>query len=280
MSEQETAWRNTQHVVQMKHKGNIVIDENYRFESKSAVVRFFKAILYYVVAALLWVYNKGYLGLKVRGKCNLRAAKKLAGGGYITVSNHIHVMDCSMTSSVCLPRKTAFTSLAGNLTIPVAGALVKALGGVPIPSEAGKMRYFVNYAAQRLKRGKPLHYYPEGVLRPYSDNIYDFNRGAFYQAAKCNVPIVPIVYTERKARGIFRLYRGRKCCFTAHVLSPVMPDLMDGIGEASRKMTEYVQKLMRDTFKQYSDKIVAIDYTAKTVDAELEQCGAVGEISV
>ena len=49
--------------------------------------------------------------------------------GKVTISNHIHPMDCTMNALVNFPCRTYFTSLASNFKIPVIALTADAIAG-------------------------------------------------------------------------------------------------------------------------------------------------------
>ncbi len=44
-----------------------------------------------------------------------------------------------------------------------------------------------------LAKGRIVHFFPEGELKPYDTSLRDFKRGAFHLAAQARVPVVPAV---------------------------------------------------------------------------------------
>lgn len=255
----DAAAKSDGHVVAMPHRGEIVIGNDYGFIPKRFFWRLAAAALRIVVMPLIMLYNKLILGVRVKGRENIRLARR-AGRGVITVSNHINVMDCAMTAQVCFPRAVGLTTIQDNLTIPVAGKLVKLLGGIPIPKEPARMRHFVKFVGGRLKRNKIIHFYPEGILRPYSGRLHAFSRGAFVLSVKNGSPIVPVVYVQRRLGGLMRLYRKGKCSFTAMVLPPEYPDQTLPVREAAAALMSKVFGAMALTLRDCCEKVVDVRY--------------------
>ena len=56
---------------------------------------------------------KIFLGFKITGKENL-----IKNRGVVTVSNHIHYIDCVLIGLITFPRKTYFPTLEENFKIP------------------------------------------------------------------------------------------------------------------------------------------------------------------
>lgn len=244
------------------------------YAKKNIFVRFFGALTYQLMVFLLFFYNKVYLGLKVVGRKNLKAARKQKRG-VVSVSNHIHTMDCSMMSTVLMPSNVIFTTIEQNFNIPVARWFLVGAGAVPIHMTIAGIRHFTEFTSDKLQHKHVVHFYPEGNLTKYEEDMADFKRGAFYAAATASSPVVPVVFVMRKPRGLYKLIRRGKPCFTAHVLPALEPDASLGRNAATQDLTERTQKLMRETFAKYNDydslikyKLKMAEKLAKSSDAE------------
>ena len=55
--------------------------------------------------------------------------------GCISVCNHVHKLDCVMLACVFQDYTMQFLSLESNLHIPVAGAIVRLMGGIGLPAK-------------------------------------------------------------------------------------------------------------------------------------------------
>jgi len=110
------------------------------FGKRSKIANFFSSLFYYGIAIpLLFVYNKLVYGLKISGRKNL---KKLKKKGAISVSNHVHTLDCTMNALAMFPRKVHFTSLKSNFHIPVAGGILHFVGVIPVADKVSEMPIF------------------------------------------------------------------------------------------------------------------------------------------
>lgn len=222
------------------------------YAKKNIFVRFWRAVCYYLIVFLLYFYNKVYLGLKVRGRKNLKAARKQKRG-IVSISNHIHTMDCSMMSTVLMPYNVVFTTIEQNFEIPVAKWFVVGAGAVPIQMTISGIRHFTEFTTDKLQHNRVVHFYPEGNLTKYEEDMADFKRGAFYSAVSANAPVLPVIFVMRKSRGLYRLIRRGKPCFTAHVLPMIEPDTSLSHNAATQQLTDSAEKLMREAFAQYND---------------------------
>ena len=145
----------------------------------SLIYKILSSLLYLIAYPILFLVTKLWLGLKVEGRENLSKM----GDEYITVANHINMIDCAMIALAIFPR---------------------------IP-------YFLT-----LQRGEIVGIYPEGHLIPYYDGIREFKNGAFNFAVRNQVPILPIVFTYREPEGIIRFIK-RKPFITLTILEPEYP---------------------------------------------------------
>ena len=149
------------------------------------------AALYDAAVAILRVYVTVVHGLRVTGRENLAAVD----GPVITVSNHVHYLDCAMVAAQWRRRRTTFTAKRANFSLPVAGFLVRHLGAVPIPESPGELVAFEARLGDRLAVAEGVHFYPEGELILYDATLRPFRSGAFTYACRRGLPVVPMVLT-------------------------------------------------------------------------------------
>ena len=94
------------------------------------ITNFLQDTFYYLIAVpILFVVNKVVLGYKLIGKENI----KKVPGAKITISNHVHTIDCSMNGIVNFPQYCYFITLQSNVDLPFIGKLVRLLRAIPIP---------------------------------------------------------------------------------------------------------------------------------------------------
>ena len=103
------------------------------------VISFLKDTFYYLIAVpILFLVNKFVLGYKLIGKENI----KKVPGAKITISNHVHTIDCSMNGLVSFPQYCYFVTLQSNIDLPFIGKLVRLLRGIPIPLKISEKEKF------------------------------------------------------------------------------------------------------------------------------------------
>lgn len=188
---------------------------------KNIVFNFISNTVYYLIGwPILTFINKIFLGYKIIGKENLRKVQ----GGKVTISNHMHYLDCTMNGLMNFPNFVHFVTLESNFKIPVAGFLIKLLKAIPIPTDKSKKKHFYEYVSELLQEGETVHIYPEGELKLYNQNLMDFKKGAFVFAVENNVPVVPTVFVTTKPEGIYKYYK-KKPVISQIILEPIYPDL-------------------------------------------------------
>ena len=131
-----------------------------------------------------------------------------------------------MNGLINLPDYSYFITLESNCNIPIIGALVKLLRGIPIPTKVEEKKKTANVRTKirTIEEGETVHIYPEGEMRLYGQELLEFKKGAFAMAVESNVPIIPTVILTRKPHGIYK-YIKTKPLITHVVLEPIYPDL-------------------------------------------------------
>ena len=230
-----------EHILKMWTPFKVNIDENYKFVSNNIIFKIASNLLYFVAYIVVFLINKIFFGFKVNGIKNLWGVE----GGKITVSNHIHPMDCTMNALLNCPNKTYFTTIKSNFEIPVIRWIIKLLNAIPIPETiSGKMAFY-NAIDEILQNGKTVHFYPEASMRPYCNKIRKFKNGAFKFAVKNNTPIVPVVYTYAEPSGIRKIFK-KKPFINANILPAIYPNTKIDEKTAVEELKNEVWKSMNN----------------------------------
>lgn len=194
------------------------IDDNYEYISKNIIFNFVSTIILIPIAIILYFFNKIFLGFEIEGKEN-----KIKGSGFVSVSNHIHYLDCTLIGLINFPNKVYYPTIQENFKIPFVRHLIKLLCAIPIPKKRKHKDMFYKQINEALEKNNILHMYPEGSLWPYYENIRDFKYGSFKIAVEANKPIEPIRFVFVNPKGIQKLYK-RKKCIHAIILPAIYPD--------------------------------------------------------
>ena len=177
---------------------------------------------YYVIAIpLLFVLTRVILGARSVGRDRLPR-----GGGALTVCNHVHPLDSAVIAVTFFPRRLVFTSAPINLENRWYGGLVRLLGGVAVPPTLSGLALFFSEMELFLAKGRIVHFFPEGELKPYYTGLRDFKQGAFHLAAQARVPVVPLSIRFTPPTGLRRML-SRKPTMVLVIGEPLVPATTD-----------------------------------------------------
>ena len=227
------------HILHFWQPCKFQIDENYNFVNDNIIFNTFSNLLYLIAYPILLFITKFFYGFKIEGKENLENITS----GRVTVSNHVHPLDCTMVGLANVPQKTFFTSLETNFKIPIVRRIIKLLNTVPIPQNIKYTKSFMDSIDELLQNNKTVHFYPEGSLWPNYDKIRHFKNGAFDFAVRNNVPVVPMVIKFNKSKKINNLIRTRKN-INLVILKPIYPNRLLSRKEAILDLKNKVYEAM------------------------------------
>jgi|LFRM01.1.fsa_nt_gb 1-acyl-sn-glycerol-3-phosphate acyltransferase len=186
--------------------------------AKGCMFRLLSRLFYTGFAVpLMQFWMRVVLGARIRGKKNLKGVRSA-----VTVCNHVHFLDSVLVGLAVFPRKATFPTFVKNVRTLWPGKIVRILGGVAIPESLSEVNTFFNELEFLLIKNHIVHFFPEGVLRPYDTDLISFRKGAFHLAAQARVPIVPMLITFDPPKGLYKLIR-KKPVMTLHVGKPMEP---------------------------------------------------------
>lgn len=206
-----------EHVLNMWRPFKFEIKDNFKYVRNGVLFKIASKILYLIIFPILLIYNKLMYGFKIYGRENL------IRGGKITVSNHVHPMDCTMNAIANFPHGLYFPTLKSNFEIPVVRHIIRLLLAFPIPDKKSQKEKFLEAIYELLEKNKTVHFYPEAALWPYYKKIRKFKNGAFNIAVEKNVPIIPCVFKFVEPYG-FRKFIKKKPCINLYILEPIYAD--------------------------------------------------------
>ena len=213
------------HYLSVKKNKGIVFDETYPYIDKSKSFRFkrfwVRLLLFWIVFLLDWLR----LGLKVKGKKNLKKYKSVINNGVISVTNHVHMWDYITLMKSIWPIHPYVLAWAPNIN-GENGTLIRMTGGIPIPENnmRGTMAYY-KAVDKLLNEDKGwLHIYAEGSMWEYYAPIRPFKRGSAFFAVQFNKPIIPIGYSYRKPTWWRTLLFKQPARITVNIGEPIYPD--------------------------------------------------------
>lgn len=199
------------------------IDTDYPFLSKKFKDRFWNCFVYFVIFTLVFPLQKIRYGLKIRGKKNLRKNKKLFKNGAMTVSNHIYRWDFLACLQAVKFRRMWFPARAIQLSGKDAN-LIKGAGGIPIPDSIAAMRGFNNAFDELHEKKKWIHVFPEGFRWDFYQPIRPFLKGAFTMAVKYDLPVIPLSFSYREPKGLYKLFKVKHPLITISIGEPILQD--------------------------------------------------------
>ncbi|NMO52111.1 glycosyltransferase [Actinoplanes sp. TBRC 11911] len=204
------------------------------------VYRLLATAFYYVIAMpLLFLYTRVVLGVRSEGGNRFPRT-----GGVLTVCNHVHTLDSALVALALFPRRVVVTSAPMNLQNRLYGGLVRLLGAVAVPSTASGLPRFFTEMELLLAKGRVVHFFPEGELKPYDTSLRDFKRGAFHLAAQARVPVVPLSIRFAPPAGWGRTFR-RKPTMVIVIGEPIVPTTTDPRSDRQIRM-ELTRRHMED----------------------------------
>ena len=206
------------HVFHMWEPLKFEIKDNYKYIPSNFFFKLISNILALPICIILTIIDKILFGYKIENK-----EKILKSGGFISISNHIHPMDCTMIGLIYYPRRIYYPTLKTNFQIPFIRYLIRLLYAIPIPTEEKQKNRFYEQINNGLINKKIVHMYPEASMWPYYEDIRNFKYGTFKMAITANVPIQPIKFVFTEPKGIYKLYKKQKCIH-AIILDPIYPN--------------------------------------------------------
>lgn len=233
------------HVLHLWEPLAFKIDEDFEFVHHGFLFTILSSLLYLIAFPILFLLDKVMLDFSVDGIEKLHYMET----GKITVSNHVHFLDCTMIGLANFPEKTYFTSLESNFRIPIVKQLITLLNTIPIPTNRKYLPSFAHSIDELLQNGNTIHFYPEASLWPYSRKLRSFKNGAFSFAVENQVPIVPCVFTFHNPTGIRSLFK-KKPFVKMTILDPIYPNSDLSTGEAKIDLKEKVHDQMTQKIKE------------------------------
>lgn len=227
------------------------IDEHYEYEPNNPLFQLCSNLLYYGIAfPILTILTKLLFHLKIEGKENLKQVQ----GGAVSISNHVHFLDCAMVGLAWGKRKVVYTTQEESFQIPFVRKLIKLLNAIPIPKSLKSKKAFIQAVHHILGQGKVVHFYPEAALWPYCTKIRKFKNGAFDFAIKNQIPVVPMVFHFREVQGIRKMWK-KKPDITLTILEPVWETELSHLDTFKQTIQEKMKEVVSKVEGRKTSKI-------------------------
>jgi 1-acyl-sn-glycerol-3-phosphate acyltransferase len=212
------------HMILGPKEVDLVLDENYPFLDKSPGFKIRSALLYLGIFTLVFFIAPIRFGLRIEGRDKLRKHRALFRDGALTVSNHVLRWDFLCILQAVRFRRLYFPAWKENISGPDRN-LIRLAGGIPVPTDIHVIKYFNQAFDELHKRRKWFHVFPESSNWPYYQPIRPFKKGMFTIAYKYNLPVIPMAFSYRPARGLYRFFKKNYPLITLRIGEPVLPDL-------------------------------------------------------
>ena len=223
-----------QHYLKLKKDNGLVYDSNYPYIDKRKSFRFKRWLIRVLLYLFVFLVARIRMGLRIKGRKNIRKNKKFIKNGVVTICNHVHMWDFIGVMRGMIPYKPNLLVWGPNIR-GENSKLIRLIGGIPIPDDnlGGTMAY-IRAVTNELNNGGWLHIYAEGSMWEYYAPIRPFKRGATYFACKCNKPVIPLAYSYRKPGWIRRKIFKQIACLTLHIGEPIYKN--DALNEKEQEL--------------------------------------------
>ena len=174
----------------------IKIDENYKYKHGKIWNICSYIIQNFLSMPIKVLYNKLKFRLKYIGKEKIKAYKKQ---GYFIYGNHTQAFaDTFLISNSVFPKINYLIVNPENVSMKFLGNIVQMLGAIPIPSNKGAMKNFLDAIEKRIKQGYSITIFPEAHIWPYYTHIRPFKSVSFKYPVELNAPVFCITNTYQK----------------------------------------------------------------------------------
>ncbi|MDR0690138.1 MAG: 1-acyl-sn-glycerol-3-phosphate acyltransferase [Spirochaetaceae bacterium] len=233
------------HMILGPQEVDLVLDEHYPFLDKSPAFRIRSALIYLGIFTLVFIIAPIRFGLKIEGRGKLKKHRALFRNGALTVSNHVLRWDFLCILQAIRFRRLYFPAWKENISGPDRN-LIRLVGGIPVPTDIHGIKYFNRAFDELHEKKKWFHVFPEGSNWPYYQPIRPFKKGMFTMAYKYNLPVIPMAFSYRPSRGLYRIFKKNYPLITLRVGEPILPDLTLSRKEAVNLLREQCHKTIVD----------------------------------
>ena len=207
----------------------VVVDEHYPYIDDTWQARWMRAGAWAVLLRVglgFWLRLK--MGLRIKGRAQLKANRKELAGGAITIANHMFRLDAPCVLLACQTKHTVKIPMFAPNFSTKDNFFLRAVGGIPIPeAEQGMaaLKKFNEAFDEFHRRGYWFHIFPEAARWDFYKPLRPFQKGAFSMSYKYGMPIVPCAITYRKRTGLYRLFAPAHIpLLQVEIGEPIFPD--------------------------------------------------------
>lgn len=240
------------------------VGAEFPFVRRSFLWRLVAFLLYYMIAVpLVFLISKLYLGLHFENRDVLR---QLQDTGYFLYGNHTRALDAFLPAMAAFPKRAYVVANPDAVSLPGLQWLVLMLGVIPIPTKFSGMRRFMSTVSQRCREGSCVAIFPEAHIWPFCTEIRPFADTSFRYPVKEGLPVVAMVTTYRRRKGLFRLLH--RPGMTITLSEPMYPRQDLSPKKAQEELRDRVHRFMVETAAS-RENVAYIRYEQKPEDRTL-----------
>lgn len=227
----------------------VIVDEHYPYLDQSLKYRFLNWSMWKLLLQCgLRIKLRVQMGLRYKGRENLKKYRDVLSGGAITIANHMYRLDCPCVLLAVKARHTTRTPMFAPNFSTKDNFFLRVVGGIPIPQkEAGMaaLKRFNEAFDEFHRRGYWFHIFPEAARWDFYKPLRPFQKGAFSMAYKYNMPLLPCVITYRERTGIYRLFAPKNVpLLRVEIGEPILPDKTNPRGQEIDRLREQAHRTM------------------------------------
>ena len=216
------------------------VGRDFPFQHDGLLWNLAAALLYYLIAVpVVFLISRVYLGLQFE---NREVLRQLSDTGYFLYGNHTRTLDAFLPAMTAFPKKAYVVANPDSVSLPGLRNLVQMLGVIPIPTKFSGMREFLASITQRYQAGDCVAIFPEAHIWPFYTGIRPFPDTAFRYPVQQQAPVVAMVTTYRRRRGLFRLLK--KPGMTVTLSQPMYPRTDLSPSQAREELRDRVHDFM------------------------------------
>lgn len=224
------------HYLKIKKDDGTVFDRDYPYIDDSPAFLRKRRLFDIVLRLIVFPMTRIRLGLKVRGKENLKKHSEALKNGAILCSNHVHLWDFLAIRSAVLPNKPYVLVWSKNVS-GENGKNVRLVGGIPIPRTGpAATKAQLKAVRKMLNAGGWLQIYSEGSMWEYYRPVRPFKKGAARLSVMFEKPLVPMAFSFRRPGWIRRTIFRQIALFTLSIGEPLCPDASLGVREQEEEL--------------------------------------------
>ena len=245
------------HMISPKQVRDENLDGNFPYYNKNFWFRVVQVLVQIVMVIIVFPMNYFRYGLKIKGKSRLIQYRSAYRNGCITVCNHVFEWDYICVRAAMGPKRGYMTVWKDNHNSDL-GKLMRVVGSIPIPdtNNIEAMHKFNDDLGQALKDKKMVHFYPEGSMWYFYQDVRPFMPGAFYYAVTYNKPVFPLAISYRPAKGLFKLWKRHGApCITIEVGMPIYPNQSLTKANAIKELTESCYRAVKRMMEKNTPEI-------------------------